>query len=113
MDKTLSIAERLDAIKALIGISNDAELSRMLGISKQRVYSWRRRDRWDAPTVLAAFPALRESWVERGEGEMSSKEAQLTLKVQTLEQLIAQKDDIIEAQGRHIKHLTEKLSEHL
>ena len=91
MDKTLSIAERLDAIKSLIGISNDAELSRMLGISKQRVYSWRRRDRWDAPTVLAAFP----------------------LKVQTLEELIAQKDDIIEAQGRHIKHLTEKLSEHL
>ena len=35
MDKTLSIAERLDAIKSLIGISNDAELSRMLGISKQ------------------------------------------------------------------------------
>lgn len=113
MSITSTIGERIDAIKALYSIKSDVELARTLGISKQRMYSWRRRGVWDATTVLAAFPALRQAWVESGEGDMSSKHAQLVLKIKALEELIEQKDNIIEEQAKHIKHLTSKITERL
>ena len=113
MNKKLSIGERLDAIKELDGIQSDTELASKLGVSKQRVYNWRVRDTWDVITILAAFPSLRQSWVESGEGEMSDHDAQLTLKVKVLEELIAEKDDIIQKQAKHIKHLTSKLTKQM
>lgn len=113
MNKKLSIGERLDAIKELEGIQSDTELASKLGISKQRVYNWRVRDTWDISTILAAFPSLRQSWVETGEGDMSDHDTLLTLKVKVLEELIAEKDDIIQKQAKHIKHLTTKLTDKL
>lgn len=113
MNKKLSIGERLDAIKELDGIQSDTELAGKLGISKQRIYNWRVRDTWDVSTILAAFPAIRKSWVESGEGDMSDHGTQLTLKVKALEELIAEKDDIIEKQAKHIKRLTTKLTDQL
>lgn len=113
MNKKLSIGERLDAIKELDGIQSDTELAGKLGVSKQRIYNWRVRDTWDVSTILAAFPAIRKSWVESGEGDMSDHSTQLTLKVKALEELIAEKDDIIQKQAKHIKHLTTKLTDQL
>ena len=113
MNKKLSIGERLDAIKELDGIQSDTELAGKLGVSKQRIYNWRVRDTWDVSTILAAFPAIRKSWVETGEGDMSDHDTQLTLKVKVLEELIAEKDDIIEKQAKHIKRLTTKLTDQL
>ena len=113
INKKLSIGERLDAIKELDGIQSDTELAGKLGVSKQRIYNWRVRDTWDVSTILAAFPAIRKSWVESGEGDMSDHSTQLTLKVKALEELIAEKDHIIEKQAKHIKHLTTKLTDQL
>lgn len=113
MNKKLSIGERLDAIKELEDIQSDTELAGKLGVSKQRIYNWRVRDTWDVSTILAAFPAIRKSWVESGEGDMSDHGTQLTLKVKVLEELIAEKDDIIQKQAKHIKHLTTKLTDKL
>lgn len=105
----MNVKERLDAIKARKGIESDAELARLLGVSKQRLYGWKSRDIIDAPIIVSVFPELRPEWVERGEGDMCDQHAELLQRVERLQELIEEKDDIISKQADHIKRLTKAL----
>lgn len=105
----MNVKERLDAIKKRRGIESDAELARLLGVSKQRLYGWKSRDIIDAPIIMAVFPELRPEWVERGEGDMCDQHAELLRRVEQLQELVEEKDDIINKQADHIKRLTKAL----
>lgn len=113
MTKRMNIGERLDAIKEYKGFSSDAELARQLGISKQRMYSWRTRDVWDVTTILKAFPELQPAWLDTGEGDMNHQGTLQALKLERVKELLRQKDEIIERQAQHIKMLTKELEKHL
>ena len=105
----MNVKERLDAIKVRKGIESDAELARLLGVSKQRLYGWKSRGVIDAPTIMTVFPELRHEWIERGEGDMCDQHAELLRRVEQLQELVEEKDDIINKQADHIKRLTKAL----
>ena len=105
----MNVKERLEAIKVHKGIESDAELARLLGVSKQRLYGWKSRGVIDAPTIVAVFPELRSEWVERGEGDMCDQHTELLQRIERLQELVEEKDDIIIKQADHIKRLTKAL----
>lgn len=107
--KRISVDSRLDALKSYIGVASDAELGRLLGASKQLIYSWRKRDAWNADLVLAAFPNLNVVWVKEGVGEMMGTWERYVSQINELRDLLREKDEIIGRQAAHIRRLTERL----
>lgn len=113
MAERMNVGERLDAIKEYKGIRSDAELARQLGISKQRMYSWRRRNVWDVTAILEVFPEVQPAWLDTGEGDMIQQGTLQALKIERLKKLLREKDEIIERQAQHIIRLSKELDKQL
>ncbi len=66
MDKSLI----LNQIKKYYNKNSDAEFARFLGISAQNLYTWTKRNTFDAQLILAKCPELNANWLLTGEGKM-------------------------------------------
>lgn len=71
MDVSLIISE----LKDLKNFSTDTELADFIGIHRQSLTDWKRRNRVDANKIKRAFPEVRREWLRTGEGEMLEPQA--------------------------------------
>ena len=102
----------LDQIKDYKGISGEAELRALLGISKQRLYHWRTRGSYAPDIVHKALPELSYQWLTTGEGhylDLARIAPQLWEENKELRELIRGKDRLIIEQATHIDDLTQRL----
>ena len=73
----LTKGEMLDAIKAHLNMSKNAEFARFLGISSQAVSNWYSRNTFDAELLYTKCDFISPDWLLTGRGSMLREEQQL------------------------------------
>lgn len=101
----------LDTLRMYAGVSTDAGLASVMGISRERLRQWRIREVYDAEVIIRAFPELSEEWITTGEGIPFTPESidRLIPHLDELRTLLIAKDAIIRQQQEHIEKLTSAL----
>jgi hypothetical protein len=101
----------LDTLRMYAGVSTDAGLASVMGISRERLRQWRIREAYDAEVIIKAFPELSEEWITTGEGIPFTPDSidRLIPHLDELRSLLIAKDTIIRQQQEHIDKLTSAL----
>lgn len=80
----LTKGEMLDAIKAHLNMSKNAEFARFLGISSQAVSNWYSRNTFDAELLYTKCDFISPDWLLTGRGSMLREERQPEAKQEPL-----------------------------
>jgi hypothetical protein len=76
----------VERLKEYYGIQEDTELAEYLGMQRQKVYNWKRRNTVDLKVILAKCRDVDLNWLFRGMPFEGSKElADLRARVEALE----------------------------
>lgn len=58
--------------------SSEAEFARAIGVSKQNLLGWKKRNSYDINKILDTFPSVNRHWLLTGEGQMLKEPTRLT-----------------------------------
>lgn len=67
---TADVSLNIKKIMSEKNISTDADFARILGISKQNLLGWKKRNSYDINKIIYHFPDINPLWLLTGEGEM-------------------------------------------
>lgn len=124
MSMILSKSQRLSEIRKHYKFKSDAEFARFLDIKPTTLSSWHSRDTYDFELLYSKCVELNPDWLLTGRGEMLNqgnildfeflKDKSDPLKLlqwecRNLEQKLADKEEIIQLQGKYITKLEQEL----